>query len=140
MEERVTQYKDKDGNVKTKTKKVRVNTHKATEMFRFTDWVDRSPPPSALHYIDLFLLSRVYTFKYIYLSSKARSNYSRQKAAFIKQHWTDKQYDFKFTKEIPHHAEHCLSWNPERGAKPWFANCCAMIFLDLIFFGWIQRY
>jgi len=74
-ETRTEHYRDKDGNTQTRTKRVRVNTHRATEEYRFSDWVDRSPPSSGLRYIDNFLLTRLYTFKYVLLSPRAAANY-----------------------------------------------------------------
>ena len=98
-EERVT--KDKDGN--ERRRKVRVNTHRADEPFRFTDWIDRSPPASSLHYIDLFLLTRIHTEKDINLSPQASRSYASQKSSFIRRHHTDVHYDYSFQKKIPHH-------------------------------------
>ena len=59
---------------------------------------------------------------------------------FITREKRDTNYDYYFTKEIPHQAEHCLLYNPKLGPKPWYCNACLLIFLDLIMFGWIQRY
>ena len=70
-EERVT--RDKEGN--ERRHKVRVNTHRADEPFHFTEWIDRSPPSSSLHYIDLFLLTRIHTEKDINLSPLAEHSY-----------------------------------------------------------------
>ena len=65
-------YTDSKG--RTHTRRVRVNTHAANENMHFRDWVDRSPPASALAYIDVFLLTRIYTFKYIVLGPVAKNN------------------------------------------------------------------
>ena len=136
-EDRVEHYKDHEGNAKTRTKRVRVNTHAHTEGFNFTHWVDKSPPSSALHYIDLFLLTRIFTFKYVNLSPKAQRNYDQQYANFMRVHHRDEHYDFSFTKTIPCHEEQCLAYNPKKGGKPWFTNCCILIILDILSLGWI---
>lgn len=84
METHVEHYKDSEGNDRTRTVTRRVNTHRATEELVFNNWVDKSPPSSALHYIDLFLLTRIYTFKYVNLGPKAYRNYINQKNNFIR--------------------------------------------------------
>jgi len=139
-ENRTTTTTDSKGNKRTHTKRVRVNTHRASEGLRFKNWVDKSPPSSALHYIDLFLLTRIYTHKIVNLAPQARANYKRQKQDFIKRNHKDTHYDYNFTRDIPCHETHCLAYNSAKGSNPWFTNHYFMICLDLIFLGWYQRW
>ena len=63
-------------------------------------------------------------------------NFNSQKDIFIKKEKSDKHHDFHFIKEIPHHAEHCLVYNPKMGKKPWYCNLTILITLDIFMLGW----
>jgi len=106
---------------------------------RFHEWIDRSPPASSLHYIDVFLLTRIHTEKEINFSPRAWGSYLMQKEGFIHRHHTDTHYDYNFYKTIPHHEEHCLAYNNFKGETPWYSNFLILILLDIILCGFIQR-
>jgi alpha-amylase/alpha-mannosidase (GH57 family) len=67
--------RDSKGNTHHRTKRVRVNTHAATEPFLFTQWQDQSPPASTLHYLSVLLLTRLHTYKTINYSPAALTSY-----------------------------------------------------------------
>ena len=128
-----------DKNGKTHTKRVKVYTHCASAPFVFQEWLDKSPPPETLNYVETIHLTRLFTHKIINMSARAAGSYAVQKHNFIKHHWSDEQYEYNFTEEIEGHDSHSLIVNPERGGWPWFTNTPLMIFLDLILFGWLPR-
>ena len=54
---------DSKGNTHTVTK--RVNTHSCRAPFLFSEWLDKSPPPDTLNYVDVIHLTRLFTHKII---------------------------------------------------------------------------
>lgn len=67
----------------------------------------------------------------------ANARYNAEKSNFIKLHNTDEEFDFTLEQYIPYHAEHCLVYE---GKKPCYTDSGLLKLLDLILFGWIQRY
>ena len=65
-------YTDKEG--KKSTKMVSVVTHSASAPFEF-EWLDKSPPPETLKYLDVLHLIRLETKKIITMSPKAYASY-----------------------------------------------------------------
>jgi len=62
-ETRTYYERDNEGNSQMRTETVRVDTHRAQEMFAFNKWEDRSPPASVLHFLSVLLLARLRTYK-----------------------------------------------------------------------------
>ena len=81
---------------------VRVNTHKASQDFTAGLWVDQSPHPSTLNYLDVMLITKLRTFKKIIFSPATRMRYKAEKSQFLKEHHTDVYYDFIYHENIPH--------------------------------------
>lgn len=52
----------------------------------------------------------------------------------------DVDYEFEWQEDIPHTKKFTLVYNDKKGSKPWYANLFAVIFLDIVMFGWFQRY
>ena len=129
-----------DRNGKKHHKKVRVNTHRAEMKYYVESWVDRSPPSLSLHYIDLFLLTRIFTEKIFTFSPTASRSFAEQKRVFIHNHHRDKHYDFSIVKDIPFHNSHVLAYNDTKGTRPWFTKMWLLVLMDFVFMGWLQRY
>lgn len=129
---------DDKGN--TRTEKRKVYTHSASEPFHFSEWVDKSPPPENLNYIEVIHLTRLFTHKIINMSARAEGSYQVQKHNFIKENWRDDHYDYNFSEEIEGHNAHSLVVNPERGGYPWYTSTPSLVFCDLFLFGYIPRY
>ena len=104
--------KDSNGRVVMESYEERVNTHYARREMIIQKWYDDSPPSSTLRYLEVFLASRLYTEMHIDLTHQAQKSYEHQKAEFIRYEHRDRHYDYKFTKTIPFHPEHCLLYNP----------------------------
>ena len=130
-------HTDEKGNTRTTRKKV--YTHSASAPFLFSEWLDKSPPPENLNYVEVIHLTRLFTHKIINMSAKANGSYNWQKHNFIRENWRDDEYDYDFTEVIEGHAAHALIINPERGGNPWYTKWFFMITLDLILAGWLPR-
>ena len=76
--------KYKDANGKQKSKKV--VTFRGEEPLRFSNWMDSSPPPETLAYVEVLHITRLFTNKVITMSSKVRENYHAQRTKFINKH------------------------------------------------------
>jgi len=76
-----------------RTETVRVDTHSAMEMFAFSQWEDRSPPASVLHFLSVLLLARLRTYKIFQYSPRAWMNRQQQYAYFIRCNDRDTHYD-----------------------------------------------
>ena len=78
-------------------------THKASQEFEFTHWVDKSPPEEALQHIgDTFLLFRLYTHKDATFSSKAWKRLKKEEKNFIDKHKNiDESFAYHYNEEIP---------------------------------------
>ena len=123
-----------------KTRTVRVNTHYHSENFHIPAYVDKSPPSSALHYIDIFFLTRINTEKIVNLSVQAEERYEAQKANVLALHIRDKRHDYWFSKQTDEYLdEETLALNSNKGSSPWFVNRVLLFALDVIMMGWIQR-
>ena len=129
---------DSKGN--TKTKRVKVYTHRAEEPFHFVEWIDKSPPPETLNYVETIHLTRLFTHKIINMSARASGSYEVQKHNFIKRNWRDDHYEYFFDQTIEGHDAHTLIVNPSRGGWPCYTNEMILIFLDLLVFGYIPRF
>lgn len=139
-ETRTVTERDNDGNTRTKTEQHKVYTHHASQNFYCGHFVDQSPPPSVLHYLDMLKLARLHTTKIIHFTSVAHARYSMEKHDFIRRNDRDVHYDFSEKQDIPGHKGHCLVYNPKEGSKPWFTDMCLLVLLDLLMLGWIQRW
>lgn len=138
-ETRYRRVRDQDGNERSESYQVRVDTHRASQDF-VGAWVDQSPPPSTLNYLDVMLLTRLRTYKTILWSPLTRMRYQREKSSFVHRHRSDVHYDYHFHEDIPHHQGHCLVYNEVKGSKPWYVKMSNLVVLDMLFIGWIQRW
>ena len=126
--------------IKTRIKKVKVNTHSAWEGFDFS-WEDRSPPASSLHFLSVLLLTRLKTYKYVEYSPKASSNYDKQYARFIRENNMDTHYNKSSYERInSSQADENLVYNAAEGERPWYTYGCAIFMMDLLLIGWIARF
>jgi len=57
---------DSDGN--TRTEQVKVVTHTANKIFDCNHFVDESPSPTCLHFLDMLVLTRLYCTEIIELT------------------------------------------------------------------------
>lgn len=119
---------------------MRVNTHRATKDYKFKKWEDRSPPADTLHFLSVLLLTRLLTKKKIKYEATAKKKYNKQKRKFKKKEKKDTHCDTWETEEIPFHIERQLVYNDQVGSKPWFADCCTCIVMDIFLLGWILRW
>lgn len=108
-------------------------------MFHAQNFVDQSPPATVLHYLNQLKLARLHTDKTVSLTAKAEERWRAEFSDFVKRNDRDTHKETHTWKNIPHHEEYCLVYNPDMGDKPWFTNYWLIVFLDLIFLGWIQR-
>lgn len=88
-----------------------------------------------LFFIELVKAIRLKVYWKIIYSHDAWLDYQEQKAAFIRRNWTDTNYDFKTSDDIPGMLENIGVYNGKE--EPLFLNKYLMIFLDLIMFGWL---
>ena len=70
-EDRKVTVRDKDGNTRTETKRVRVNTHAASGHFEFTEWKDLSDSIDILFFIEKLRAVRLHVYDNIRYSPKA---------------------------------------------------------------------
>lgn len=138
-ETRVVVDRDSEGNTTTRTVTERRNTHYASEDFPIYSWMDRSPPSSTLHYLDVLHLVRLRTYKTVNYSPGAMTRLTWAKRSFIVRNDWDTHYDFHYHEDIPHQASNTLVYNDALGGAPWFTNCGLLVLMDLLFLGWIQR-
>jgi hypothetical protein len=69
--------KRQDGSVHKEKKKVYTKTVK--KPFLFSQWMDKSPPPENLNYVETIHLTRLFTHKIIEMSAAANGSYEYQK-------------------------------------------------------------
>ena len=67
--------RDNEGRETTRTERRRVTTWTNSEQFRFSHWMDRSPPSHTLSYLDCLNLVRLRTYKNIDYSPQAMTSY-----------------------------------------------------------------
>ena len=67
----------KKKNAKGKMKKQRKKkyTKRFKKPFKFSEWIDKSPPPETLNYVEVLHLTRLDTEKIIHMSSRASGSY-----------------------------------------------------------------
>lgn len=138
-ETHIVTERDSEGNTRTRTETRRVNTHFARETFPIYSWMDRSPPSSTLYYLDVLHLVRLRTYKSVDYAPGAMNRLTWAKRSFIVRNDWDTHYDFHYTEDIPHQAQHVLVYNDAKGDAPCFVSCALLVFLDIFFLGWIQR-
>lgn len=119
---------------------MRVNTHAANKKFKFKKWEDHSPPPNTIHFLSVLLLTRLWTHKTIKYSAYSWKKFQKKKRKFIRKNNRDVHYDYWCTEDIPYHVERMLVYNDQVGAKPWFANYCTLLIMDVFLVGWILRW
>ena len=117
-----------------------MNTHRASAPYQFSEWLDKSPPPENLNYVEVIHLTRLFTHKIINMSARASGSYEVQKHRFIKENWKDTHYDYNFTEEIEGHSSWSLIINPARGGHPWYSIWAWMLIFDVILMGWLPRF
>ena len=136
-------HRDSNGNThttyRTETYWERVNTHRASGDFLYTQWADTSPNPQCLEYVKQFHLTRLRMYKHFDFTSVASVSYAYQEALFIRMHHTDVHYDFHTTQTVPGFRENILLYNDREGNFPWYVKSGVYAFLTLIMLGWIQR-
>lgn len=130
--------KTKNG-VKIERKKV--VTWRGTRMFKFHEWVDQSPPSYTLNYLEKIHVARMYTDKQIDLSPRARDRRRNQYSQFVNNNrWRDVHYKAWQSENIPGLYEHTLVLNEKIGGRPWYTGPVVLCILDILVFGWLQRY
>jgi hypothetical protein len=100
---RTEHYTDNEGNRKTRvvTERVRVNTHYASEHFRYNQWTDTSADPASLQYLEELKLTRLKFYKIFNFSTGANYSFNRQQQHFKSHHIRDTHFDFHVHKDIP---------------------------------------
>ena len=83
---------------------------------------------------------RLNTTKVINFTPAGARRFNGEKDAFIAKNNLDAHYDYSESRDIAGHNGHCLVYNPNEGSKPWFTDFCTLLLLDILMFGWIQRY
>ena len=85
-------------------------------------------------------MTRLHAHKQFDYSPKALRRLRLEKALFISENNKDVYYEFLLEEDIPFISSNILVCSTnKKGKRPWFTNCLAMFFLDLIMLGWIQR-
>merc|ERR1719329_1136530 len=116
----------------------RVNTHYVEEQFKYTGWVDRSPPSSTIDFLKFFTLTRLKIDEIVEMAPQVKARYEAEKSAFIDEHKNkDKLYNFTFFTDVPFTEEHTLVYEEKMGGKPWYADNSIRILLDIFVLGWI---
>ena len=85
-----------------------MNTHRASQKFKFSHWVDRSPPASTIDYLAKLLLCRLNIDEIVQMSSSVRTRYQEEKREFIRENKRDKHHKFWFATDVPFTVEHTL--------------------------------
>jgi hypothetical protein len=129
--------KDSKGNKKKVKEKKYTKSFK--KPYKFTEWVDKSPPPENLEYIEVLHLTRLETEKVINMSSRAHGSYEVQKHEFIKKYWKDKHYDYTLLENIPGTQTNTLIVNEALGGRPLFLKNKWVCMMDLLCIGWLPR-
>lgn len=120
----------------TEWEKERVDTHKATGKFGFTEWKDMSDKIDILFFLEKLSAVRLHVTKTFRLSPKAEREHRSQKAIFIRQNQKDTFYDFKEEEKIEGMLENIGVYTD---SMPCFFNRYILILLDIIALGWLQR-
>uniref|UniRef100_A0A7S3VZY5 Uncharacterized protein n=1 Tax=Strombidinopsis acuminata TaxID=141414 RepID=A0A7S3VZY5_9SPIT len=138
-ETRVTHYRDKDGNMRTRRERVRVNTFYKSKNYKYKKWVDRTPPQESLDYLEQFKLVRLDQPLKIEMADKALKKYRKKKNKFYKKNKVDTHADFWEKRYLKGKDDLSLVGN-DKSNKPWFANSMTYLCCSVFFCGWIQRY
>ena len=107
--------------------------------FLFCDWLDKSPPPETLKYVNEIHLTRLYTYDVVNMSAKANASYNIQKHKFIKENWKDENFYYDLVNGFEGHSAQTLIVNPAKGGFPWYTNRNFLYLFDLILMGWLPR-
>jgi len=138
-ETRVEHYRDKDGNMRTRRRRVRVNTFYKEKNFKYKKWVDMTPPEESLNYLEQFQLVRLDQPLKIDIADKAATKYRKKKNKFYRKNKVDTHADFWEKRFLKGKDDLCLVRN-DKNNVPWFANFMVYVLCSCCMFGWIQRY
>lgn len=138
-ETRVTHYTDKDGNRRTRRRRVRVNTFYKEKNYKYKKWVDQTPPEESLDYLEQFKLVRLDQPLKIDMADKAAKKYRKKKNKFYKKNKVDTHADFWEKRFLKGKDDKSLVKNNKSG-KPWFADLTTYAICSFCFCGWAQRY
>jgi len=128
---------DSDGNRKTKTKRVRVNTWSAAKYFQFHSWVDKSDPVVGL---DKFRLTKLrLTKSYMFDTTASQMEFDRQKASFKASNKRDTHQDFTETFNVPGFKSRILCEAME-GYRPYCLKLRFFLLFHLLFLGPCYRW
>ena len=79
----------------------KVVTYRAVKRFNCDQFVDQSPSPSVLNYLEMLKLVRLHTSVHVSLSPQASLRYKDEKDKFIKDNTKDAYYEFSERTVIP---------------------------------------
>mmetsp|Transcript_14520 Transcript_14520/g.14131 ORF Transcript_14520/g.14131 Transcript_14520/m.14131 type:complete len:87 (+) Transcript_14520:884-1144(+) len=82
------------------TERRRVNTHRASQNYRFVQWYDMSPDASAIDYIKSYKLTRVCFLRQFDFAPVARQSYVCQEHTFKRQNIRDTHHDYSVQESI----------------------------------------
>ena len=125
-------------NGKTRTERVRVNTHQATEYYAWGDCVDKSPEPDSVEIIKNFKLTRVTNGLNVSYTPDAWASFAYQEEDFKKRNIRDTEWDYRVINEIPGHIGEILLHNMPDGL-PWYANPTYYWLFTFAGMGWLYR-
>merc|ERR1711964_831590 len=118
---RVVTYTDEDGNSRTRieTYTVRVDTHSASQHYRFDAWDDVSGKLPSL--TDYKLTKLTWGKQWMFADAFTEADYHQRRSWFIQFNDRDVSYDFSTKLKIPGHREKILA-EVTPGATPCFLN------------------
>jgi hypothetical protein len=128
-------YTDSKGN--SHTKKVRVNTHHATEFYIWGDCVDKSPEPSCVDIIKQFKLTRLENKIDVTYSPEAFASLHNQEATFKHNHIRDVHWDFSILTTLNGYNGEILLHNGVE--QPWYASKRYYVIFSMLLMGWLYR-
>jgi len=136
---RLVSYKDKDGNRRTRweTYTVRVDTHSASDNYRFDTWDDVSGKLPSLS--DYKLTKLTIGKQWMFADTFTAADYNQGKLRFIQLNDRDVSYDFSTTLEIPGYRPKVLA-EVKPGSKPEFLTAGWYWFMNILGLGLIFRW
>lgn len=138
--ERRVQHYTSNGKRRTRTKRVRVNTHSAQKDMIYSQWADSAPPAESLKYLETIPLTRLKNNKIATFSPQARLSYQYQLSTFEKFNIRDVHHDLWISYELAGFEANQLVYNDlKMSSAPWFISPNCFYFLTAFMISWIQR-
>jgi len=136
-ETRVHKEKDENGHVRTRTEKVRIDTHAAVGYFQYVAWCDTSAPLTGMdnHRLTKLKIHKKFAFD----SAMSQNEFKSQKAYFKRVNKRDKHFEFSETFIVPGFVSRILC-EAQDGDKPYCLKLKFYLLFHLIFLGPCYRW